>query len=153
MAQPAAHATFTIERSYDAAPARVFKAFADQGAKRRWFVDEEGWRTDSYALDFRAGGTERAQGAAPNGMQYANDTHYHDIVTDRRIIFAYAMDIDGRRISVSLATIVLAPEGGGTRLTYTEQATFFEGGDGPAMREAGCRGLFDKLGAELARAA
>jgi uncharacterized protein YndB with AHSA1/START domain len=32
-----AHATFAIERVYDASPARVFEAWADPVAKRRWF--------------------------------------------------------------------------------------------------------------------
>ena len=32
----AVHADFTIERRYDASPARVFAAFADPVAKRRW---------------------------------------------------------------------------------------------------------------------
>ena len=33
----AVHATFVIDRTYDAAPERVFRAFADPVAKRRWF--------------------------------------------------------------------------------------------------------------------
>ena len=32
------HATFVIERTYAASPARVFNAFADRAAKARWFV-------------------------------------------------------------------------------------------------------------------
>lgn len=32
------HDTFTIERHYDATPARVFKAFADPTAKALWFA-------------------------------------------------------------------------------------------------------------------
>ena len=31
------HATFVIDRTYDASPARVFGAFADPAAKKRWF--------------------------------------------------------------------------------------------------------------------
>lgn len=150
---PIKHATFTIERIYDAAPARVFGAFADKPSKMRWFVAEEGgWTTESYELDFRTGGYERAKGSAPNGMRYANDTLYHDIVPNERLVFAYAMDIDGRRISASLTTITLTPEGTGTRLCYTEQGAFYDH-DGAASREGGCRWLFEKLAQELARAA
>jgi uncharacterized protein YndB with AHSA1/START domain len=36
------HATFVVERSYDAAPARVFAAWADPAAKDRWFASPEG---------------------------------------------------------------------------------------------------------------
>jgi uncharacterized protein YndB with AHSA1/START domain len=55
------HATFVIERTYDATPARVFKAFADPVAKRRWFVEGEGWEVDAFELDFRVGGFERSR--------------------------------------------------------------------------------------------
>lgn len=153
--RPITHATFTIERKYDVPPARVFQAFADRGAKMRWFVEEEGWTTESYELDFRAGGHERAKGAEPGGLKYANDTLYHDIVPNERIVFAYAMDLNGTRISASLATITLTPDGRGTRFSYTEQGAFFEGKGpaGPDGREEGCRGLFEKLAAALARPA
>lgn len=32
------HATFTLERTYPATPARVFAAWADPAAKARWFA-------------------------------------------------------------------------------------------------------------------
>jgi hypothetical protein len=39
----------------------------------------------------------------------------------------------------------------GTDLIFTEQAAFFEGADGPQMREAGWRELLEALARELAR--
>ena len=41
------------------------------------------------------------------------------------------MHIGDTRISVSLATIELKPEGTGTRLTFTEQGAFLDGYDDP----------------------
>src|SRR5262245_6147751 len=40
------HATFTIERSYEAPPSRMFKAHADPDAKRRWLLEGEGWEIE-----------------------------------------------------------------------------------------------------------
>ena len=40
------HSTFVVERSYDASPARVFAAWADPGAKARWFASPEEWGPD-----------------------------------------------------------------------------------------------------------
>ena len=51
----ATHATFVIERNYDAAPARVFAAWADVNAKAQWFGPGGG---RSIELDFRQGGRE-----------------------------------------------------------------------------------------------
>jgi uncharacterized protein YndB with AHSA1/START domain len=38
------HATFVIERTYEATPARVFAAWADPKAKARWFVGPDAWQ-------------------------------------------------------------------------------------------------------------
>ena len=41
----AMHGTFTVERRYEAAPARVFAAFADPAVKARWFIGPpESWK-------------------------------------------------------------------------------------------------------------
>ena len=37
------HATFVIERSFAAAPARVYRAFADPREKAKWFGGDENW--------------------------------------------------------------------------------------------------------------
>lgn len=145
------HATFVIERIYDAPPARVFAAFADPVVKRRWFVEGEGWQVDAYDVDFRVGGYERSRFRYQGGPVIRNDTVYQDIVPDRRIIVAYSMTIGDTRISASLATVDLKPEGTGTRLVYTEQGAFLDGADKPAEREAGCRALLEALDAELER--
>ncbi|HEX5788087.1 MAG TPA: SRPBCC family protein [Woeseiaceae bacterium] len=151
-----AHASFTIERRYASEPATVFGAFADEKKKRRWFAEGEGFLVDSYELDFRVGGLERARfrfgpgTPVPEGTESANDSWYCDIRPDERIVLAYVMTVGGARISSSLATFEFIADGEGTRLRYTEQAVFFEGADGPEIRRQGWAALFDALGAELA---
>ncbi len=151
------HSTFTIERNYASPPARVFAAFANQATKRRWFAEEKSSEVLEFMMEFRVGGREFTrfrfhggpEGAPPKGTEIRNDTVYQDIVADRRIVFAYTMTIGDRRISASLATIELRPSAGGTDLIFTEQAAFFEGGEGPQMREGGWRALLSNLDNEL----
>ena len=115
-ARSAIHGTFVIERTYDASPARVFKAWADPAAKARWFVGPADWQLLERAIDFRAGGKERLSGRKGSGIVSTFDGLYHDIVPDQRIIYSYDMRLDGTHISVSLATVELNPAGTGTRL-------------------------------------
>jgi uncharacterized protein YndB with AHSA1/START domain len=143
------HSTFSIERTYPVPPSRVYLAFADQTPKRRWFAEGEGWEVEEFTSDFRVGGREFSRFRFEGGAPIRNETVYQDIVPDRRIVFAYSMAVDDKRISVSLATVEIGPSGEGTRLVYPEQGAFFDGVDKPEGREAGCRELLEKLGEEL----
>jgi uncharacterized protein YndB with AHSA1/START domain len=148
------HATFVIERSYPTPPQRVFAAFSDPVKKRRWFAGAEGKQVDAFEMDFRVGGKEVMTVRLPDttpfaGVPCTNDTTYQDIEGERRIVIAYTMTLGERRISASLATFEFLAVGTGTKLVFTEQAAFFEGADGPQMREEGWRHLLDSLGTEL----
>lgn len=101
-------------------------------------------------MDFRVGGTERKLFRSKHGLLFTNDTVYRDIVPGRRIVFAYNMSVNEKRISSSLSTIEFLAAQNGTRLRFTEQAAFFEGADGPQIREAGWNALFDRLAEEFA---
>ena len=138
------HATFTIERQYDAAPARVFAAFADPAAKARWFGPSESAKVER-TLDFAVGGRERFTVGGPGGATYAYDARYEEFVPDTRIVYAYTLDRDETRMSVSVATVKIEPTGAGARLVFTEQGVFLDGADTPAEREHGTREMLEKL--------
>jgi len=143
------HATFTLERTYDAPPSKVFNAFADPAIKRRWFVEGEGWEVEEFTGEFKVGGIERSRFRFRGGAPVRNDTTYHDIVPNERIIFAYSMTIGDNRISSSLATLQFKPSGTGTQLVFTEQGAFLDGLDSAGPREEGWKELLDALGRAL----
>ena len=148
--QPVVHNTFVVERSYSVKPERVFAAFADPAQKRRWYADSEHSQVESYELDFRVGGREYyalgfKEGHPLKGLSLKSENMYREIVPNRRIIFTSTMAVADKCISVSLGTVELLPAEKGTDLILTFQSAFLEGSDGPEMREAGWRGLLDKL--------
>ncbi len=145
------HSTFVIERTYPAVPERVYGAFSDPAKKRKWFAEGEESEIEHYALDFREGGREEARFRAKNGWKFTNHTVYQDIQPNRHIVFAYTMSMDDERISSSQATVEFLPTDKGTNLVFTEQSAFFEGADGPKMREDGWRLLLESLGKQLAQ--
>src|SRR5688572_29708265 len=128
------HNTFSLERVYPATPARVFAAFATLEAKSAWFGAPEEWGPDEQTLDFRVGGHETSVGGPKGGPVHAMMAIYQDIVPNQRIVYTYDILIDGTRISVSLATLELLPEGKGTRLILTEQGVYLDGHDTPEER-------------------
>ncbi len=151
--QSAIHGAFTIERVYDAQPSRVFKAWTSAEAKAAWNFCDESWRPTLHEIDFRVGGRERIRTGPAGGTVHAFDGSFHDIVPDARIVFTYDMRLDERLISTSLVTITFAPEGNGTRMSFTEQGVFLDGYDDIAGREEGTRVGLDNLQTALLREA
>jgi uncharacterized protein YndB with AHSA1/START domain len=145
------HTTFIVERHYPAAPSRVFSAWASKDAKAVW-MDDPDFKSDGTEseMDFRIGGHERFGGLTPEGTSYRYDATYYDIVPDQRIVYSYEMYSGDDRMSVSLATVQITPDGDGTHLTYTEQGAFLDGIDKPESREEGTAWLLDNLGTYLA---
>ncbi len=143
------HADFTLERHYDAPVELLYSAFADEKAKSRWFGGGSEWDMHSRQFDFRVGGREHLSGKWKSGVVSNFDATYHDIVPERRIVYAYHMHIDGKLISVSLATLQFAVDGAGSRLTITEQGAFLDGYDDSGSREKGTRFLMERIADSL----
>ena len=78
-----------------------------------------------------------------SGVLLTNVGSYQDIVTN-------GMSFGDKRISASLVTIEFIAAGSGTDLLCTHQGVFFEGSDGPEIRQDGWRKLLEQLGTELA---
>ncbi len=144
------HATFRLERLYDAPVGRVWKAFTDEEAKAKWFgAAASEWTLLEREMDVRVNGRERLKGRWKAGVVSTFDALYHDVILNERLIYSYEMHLDERKISVSLSTVALQGEGQKTRLTLTEQGAFLDGYDDAGAREHGTGLLLDALGASL----
>lgn len=143
------HDTFHIERTFDAAIERVFRAFSDLESKVKWFSGPETWVTARRELDFRVGGTEVLSGGPRGGTPHTYEARYFDIVPDRRIIYAYDMYVGERKLSVSLASVELTPQGSRTHLSLTEQGAYLDGVEDGSERRAGTERLMERLAASL----
>ena len=143
------HGNFTVQRTYETAPpAKVFKAWADPDLKRQWFGNPDPANPKSI-FEFKVGGREYNEGKGPNGATFTYDVRYYDIVPDNRIVYAYDMQMDGARISVSVATIELKAKGSGTHMVLTEYGAFLDGLDTSEQRQAGTEYMIDQLGVFL----
>lgn len=147
-ARSVVHDSFTLERTYPAPAERVFAAWTTLEAKSRWFGSEAGIDLVEHTLDFRVGGREHLAARA-EGKMFDFDATYYDIVDNERIVWAYDMRMDGRRISVSTGTVEIRPVPGATTLVLTEQGVFLDGLDTNAQRSEGTQQFLDNLGTYL----
>jgi uncharacterized protein YndB with AHSA1/START domain len=146
------HATFHLERTFDAPVDRVWRALTEQAAKQKWFAGPPGssWELLERHMDVRPGGRERLKGRWEGGVVSTFDATYYDVIPNDRLVYAYEMHMGDRKISVSLATMQLETDGGRTTLKVTEQGAFLDGYDDSGSREQGTGHLLNALGASLA---
>jgi uncharacterized protein YndB with AHSA1/START domain len=148
-ARSSVHDTFRIERHFDAAPARVFQAFADPKAKAKWFGGPEEMKRPDGEFDFREGGRESMGSVFADGTKVGFTANYTDIVPDERIVYTYEMSMNGQRISVSVATIEIRAARGGSDFVLVEQGVYLDGLDNPEQRRKGTEELMDALAKSL----
>jgi uncharacterized protein YndB with AHSA1/START domain len=141
--------SFTIERTYEATRAQVYHALTDPAAKAQWFGAGGAFKPIERMMDVRNGGRELFKALWDSGMVTTFEAHYHDVVPEQRLVYAYSMYLDERKISVSLATFELKAAGKGTRLILSEQGVFLDGYEDAGAREHGSSWLLDSLGASL----
>ncbi len=143
------HRTFVIERELPGSPAHAFRFWSDHQLKRRWSACHSDWVVIEDSFDFRVDGSERMIWRMPDGTVQAMLAHFLEIAPRQRIVYAYAMRIDGESLSSSLVTVEFAGGPGGTTMTFTEQAVFGDARDGD-IRERGTGVGFDRLREALA---
>ena len=151
------HDTFEIEKRYSAAPAAVYQAFAEREKKRRWYAESPSHEQLAYSLDFRVDGGEELTARMLPGTPIAGATLrwsslYAEIVPNERIVFFQTLDVDQRRVSGALITVLISPDAGGTCVRLTHQAVYFEGADGPEIRKMGWEHLLESIAGTVGQA-
>jgi len=140
--------SFTLERTFKAPVGRVYEAFAEKSAKEKWFHGPDD-SPDQHELDFQVGGRETNEGKFHDGTTHSFEALYYDIVPEERIIYTYEMHIEGKLISVSLATIEFTTDGERTHLKLSESGVFLDGFDKPEVRQRGTEELLNALAASV----
>jgi uncharacterized protein YndB with AHSA1/START domain len=144
------HATCVVERRFSKPVSVVFRALSDPDKVRCWFGGREHSELLEFGCEFREGGKRllkyRMGPQTPiPGVVITNEGWFQQIVPDERIVTASTMKMGDRIFSASQVTFELLPSENGTDLILTHQGAFFEGSDGPSMREQGWNTIMDKL--------
>lgn len=146
-----AHATIVMERTYDASPARVYRAWEDVDARKRWSAPADNIRIEYEAADFREGGRDVSRCIEPGNEDYVATVTYLDLHRDRRIVFAEDVVHGANRVSAALISVELAPAGAQTRLLLTMQIASFDGAEMEKGYQFGWSAALDNLAKEFSQ--
>ena len=107
-------------------------------AKARWFNGPpDKWTEEVREMDVRVGGRDRLIGKFVDGSESRFEALYFDVVPERRLVYTYDMYWQGKKISVSLASVEFVLGGQGTSSCVTEQHAFLDGYEDGGSRERG----------------
>jgi uncharacterized protein YndB with AHSA1/START domain len=144
------HSSFVIERRFEHDISLLYRAWVDPAAKARWFNGPpDKWIEEVREMDVRVGGRDRLIGKFVDGSESRFEALYFDVVPERRLVYTYDMYWQGKKISVSLASVEFVLAGKGTKLVLTEQHAFLDGYEDGGSRERGTLSLIDNLGGSL----
>ena len=121
------HTTLNLERICAAPLERVFAAFADPVARARWGNPSESSAFAYDEVDFREGGVDVFHCGEKSDPQYRGVTRYYDIVPNRRIVSSEVVEVQGRKLLITMATVTFEPAGAGTKVSVTAQLTSLAG--------------------------
>jgi Activator of Hsp90 ATPase homolog 1-like protein len=106
-------------------------------------------RASGFEARFRPSEPVSASRKRPRRVVSTFEATYYDVIPNERLVYSYAMHLDEKKISLSLATLQLKVEARKTTLMVTEQGAFLDGYDDAGSREQGTGHLLDALGTSL----
>lgn len=135
--------SLNLRRHYPVAPEKVWRAWTDPQALRRWFGPGDTQPVSVAELDVRVGGRFRLVFGGPKGDEHEAQGVYKEVVQNRRLVFTWTWPRTTPERE-SIVTIVFKAAGGGTDFDFTHAGHVDE-----TVRDGHLRGwteTFAKLG-------
>jgi uncharacterized protein YndB with AHSA1/START domain len=117
--------SLTLTRRYAAAPEKVWRAWTDPEAIKRWWGPGGNDPVSLAELDVRVGGRFRIIFGGPQGADHEVTGVYKEVVPNRKLAFTWTWPRTTPE-RVSLVTLHFRPEGGGTELDFLHSQLFDE---------------------------
>ena len=119
---PASDATLRLNRTFAARRERVFKAWTDQEALRRWFAPSEEYTTRIFEMDLRPGGRYRLEMVSPAGESFRLQGTYRQVTPPEKLVYTWRWehrtDPDARE---TLVTVEFRDRGESTEVVLTHE--------------------------------
>lgn len=124
MADPATQedTTLRITRQFEAPRERVFRAWTDPQALKRWWIPADGFSVDGADVDLRVGGHYRLAMRNPQGEVFYLTGAYREVRAPERLVYTWRWEgtqMDG--IGESLVTVEFRSRGRATEVDITHE--------------------------------
>ncbi len=140
------HSTFTLERRFPAPVERVFQAWANPEARRRWMAQGA-----EHSQNFVVGGLETVTGFDGEGRALTYEARYAEIVPNERILTTSTLHTEDRLSTVSVTSVEFRAEDANTSVVLTEHGIYLPGQEQPEWRRTRNRAAIGHPGSGIRR--
>jgi uncharacterized protein YndB with AHSA1/START domain len=117
--------SLNLQRRYPVAPEKVWRAWTDPEALKRWWGPGGPEAVSAVQLDVRVGGRFRIVFGGPQGDDHEVHGVYREVVPNRKLVFTWTWPRTTPERE-SLVTILFKADGGGTELDFVHSQHFDE---------------------------
>jgi uncharacterized protein YndB with AHSA1/START domain len=117
--------SLALNRRYPVAPEKVWRAWTDAEAVKRWWGPGPGEPVSLAELDVRVGGRFRIVFGGPDGKMHECAGVYKEVVPNRKLVFTWHWP-NSTPERVSVVTIVFKEVDGETDLLFKHEELFDE---------------------------
>ena len=117
--------SLTLERHYPVAPEKVWRAWTDPEAVKRWWGPMPGEPVSAAELDVRVGGRFRIVFGGPDGKMHECAGTYKEVVPHRKLVFTWHWP-NSTPERISVVTIEFNRSPTGTDLVFKHEQLFDE---------------------------
>ena len=115
--------SLALSRSYPVAPEKVWRAWTDPQALKRWWGPGNNEPVSVAELDVRVGGRFRIVFGGAQGTDHEVAGIYKEVDRPRKLVFTWCWP-NSTPERVSLVTILFVPSAGGTELVFRHEQFF-----------------------------
>jgi len=117
--------SLALDRHYPVAPEKVWRAWTDAEAVKRWWGPGPGEPVSLAELDVRVGGRFRIVFGGPDGKMHECAGVYKEVVPNRKLVFTWHWP-NSTPERVSVVTIIFKEVNGETDLLFKHEQLFDE---------------------------
>jgi len=132
-----------ITRTFAAPREKVFKAWTDPAALKKWFAPGDDYATLIAEVDLRVGGRYRIQIRSPKGHLNTVAGVYREIEPPEKLVFTWSWQEGGMDVGETLVTVEFRDRGNTTELILTHEV--FPTAEGRDEHSKGWAGCLDRL--------
>jgi uncharacterized protein YndB with AHSA1/START domain len=139
---PTVDTALQIKRTFAAPREKVFRAWTDPEALKKWCAPSDEFSVPTAEVDLRVGGKYRIAMKAPDGNLYVAIGTYREILSPRKLVFTWTWE--GSDMPDTLVTLDFHERGSATELVLTHE--FFPNVEQRDKHQHGWTGCLNRLG-------